>query len=200
MRTKLEQISKSGISGSTLKLIACISMLIDHSAVILGASGIADLLLRQVIGRLAFPIFAFLLVEGFLHTRNPGKYFCNLFFFALISELPYDLVITSTDSYRPEFTCQNTLFTLSLGLLTLICARKLTTLCELRAKKTEDLFSHRSSDISVLSAVQIGVIALFGLMAHLLHLDYGFFGIACIGAMYLYRRNRPRQFLQDASA
>ena len=96
-----------GLSGSTLKIIAIISMTIDHFAASFLYRGIMTLpsvssntdlmqvlrklyLVMRDIGRPAFPIFCFLLVEGFCHTRNPKKYATRLFLFALISEIPFD--------------------------------------------------------------------------------------------------------------
>ena len=112
MEEMKEMNTKTGITGSTLKIIAMVCMLIDHiGAVILerylyanglsyktmqmmveGGFGnlqkvvIADLILR-LIGRLAFPIFCFLLVEGFYYTSNRAKYVLRLFLFALISDI-----------------------------------------------------------------------------------------------------------------
>lgn len=119
------------ISGSTLKIMAIITMFIDH----LGLAVIArmrrtvsagELLLRlnslysatRVIGRLAFPIFCFLLVEGFDKTGSRAKYLFRLGLFALISEIPYDLAFCAK---LLEFKHQNVYFTLFLGLLSL-CA------------------------------------------------------------------------------
>ena len=106
---------KKGISGSTLKMIAIVTMLIDH----IGAAVLARLLMvnglgeldqtstdaivqwlsangalygtytaMRMIGRVAFPIFCFLLVEGFLHTHDVKKYAMRLGLFALLSEIP----------------------------------------------------------------------------------------------------------------
>ena len=88
------------LSGSGLKLIAIITMLIDHTAAVLlsiyppamtplfyiGDRGYSAYRLCRDIGRIAFPIFCFLLIEGFLHTRNRWRYGRNLFLFALISD------------------------------------------------------------------------------------------------------------------
>lgn len=167
------------LSGNVLKVIACLSMLIDHLSFVCGCTGIAELFLRHLIGRLAFPIFAFLLVEGFQHTKNLRKYFTGLFLFALLSELPYDLLFMRHQGLLPEFTGQNTLFTLSLGLLMLWSI-----------KKAEALLYDRTSDFSMIRAIDIGIIAVFACISQLLRLDYGFSGIACIGAMYLFRFNR----------
>lgn len=118
-----------GISGSALKLIAVISMLIDHTAghflvhyafankvilEIMGHKITLLVILRKFIGRLAFPIFCFLIVEGFLHTKSRLKYALNLGIFAIISEVPWDLL------HRGQYfniKTQNVLFTLLFGLL-----------------------------------------------------------------------------------
>ncbi|MFA7532979.1 MAG: TraX family protein, partial [Tissierellaceae bacterium] len=87
-----------------LKLIALTSMIIDHY----GAIFHGDVILYRIIGRLAFPIYAFLLVEGYFHTRNVKKYGLRLFIFALISEIPFDYAFYGGLS----FVHQNIFFTL----------------------------------------------------------------------------------------
>lgn len=133
-----------GISGSTIKLVAIVTMLIDHIAAIcldnilikrglytldwsnseamnkfIAENGLLynlDKLMRSI-GRLAFPIFCFLIVEGFLHTRSKWKYTLRLALFALISEVPFDLAVHA----KPFFWgYQNVYFTLLIGLLVLI--------------------------------------------------------------------------------
>ena len=93
------------LSGSGLKVIAMVAMLIDHVAMVIlrydpafteplitmGRHSITWYYLLRSVGRLAFPIFCFLLVEGFRHTRDKGRYALNLLIFALIiivSEIP----------------------------------------------------------------------------------------------------------------
>lgn len=75
------------LDGTVLKLIACLSMFIDH----LGAVCFSGMMGFRIIGRLAFPIYCFLLVEGAVHTRNMKKYILRMGIFALISEVPFDL-------------------------------------------------------------------------------------------------------------
>lgn len=139
METKTA-LCKTGITGSTLKWIAIITMLLDHiGAVILerqllgwttwdtvGADRAAMLaeqyerlyavyhFLRNIPGRMAFPVFCFLLVEGFIHTRSPKKYAGRLFLFALISEIPFDLAFRGRILY---WQGQNVFFTLLFGFL-----------------------------------------------------------------------------------
>lgn len=135
------EAGKKGISGSTIKIIAIIAMLIDHVAAALltrmliqkGALGLRFMGERtrnawmaengrlfygmeamRAIGRLGFPIFCFLLVEGFQKTRNRHKYAFRLGLFALISEIPFDLAFSGEVL---EFDYQNVYFTLLIGML-----------------------------------------------------------------------------------
>ncbi|MBP3544518.1 MAG: hypothetical protein J6J86_09845, partial [Lachnospiraceae bacterium] len=128
------QNTKKGLAGSTLKIIAIITMFIDHIGAAIFENneitmcvmakgehayviwGLADLVLR-LIGRIAFPIFCFLLVEGFLHTRDVKKYALRLGAFCLISEIPFNLAFFGQPLYAGH---QNVFFTLLIGLLVLI--------------------------------------------------------------------------------
>lgn len=122
---------KKGISGSTIKIIAVAVMLIDHIAAVILAralladgpvdetgAGIAVYQIMRSIGRLGFPIFCFLLVEGAQRTRDVRKYALRLAVFAFISEIPFDL---ATSGHFFEWRYQNVYFTLFLGLFAL-CA------------------------------------------------------------------------------
>ena len=115
------------LSGSVLKLIAVITMLIDHTGYVfyafpafreplftaLGETVTIYFILRKI-GRLAFPIYCFLIGEGLIHTRNPIKYLLRLLIFAILSEIPFNLMV-SGQLLCPEH--QNVFFTLLLGAL-----------------------------------------------------------------------------------
>ena len=98
-----------------LKLMACITMLIDH----IGATIIPNMDFR-IIGRLAFPIYCFLMVEGIWHTRNLKQYAIRLGIGALLSEIPFDLLFFG----RITWAHQSVMVTLLLGLLAVCWGRK----------------------------------------------------------------------------
>ena len=111
-------ISLPHLSGSALKVIAIISMVVDHCVYY---SMENDTLLYEVMrcfGRIAFPVFAFLIAEGFRYTRNRMRYFLQLQFFAVISEIPWYLLNGADGTH-------NVMFTLALGVVALAAFEKL---------------------------------------------------------------------------
>ena len=120
------QNMKKILSGSALKMIAVVTMTIDHLALFMlrhQAEFTAPLfvfhnkainwyVIMRCIGRLAFPLFAFLIVEGFLHTSNRRRYGYSLLICALVSEIPWALL-----HHGFHLTGHNVLFTLLLGFL-----------------------------------------------------------------------------------
>lgn len=122
---------KKGISQEGLKLIACLTMLIDHigyeivypiysSMSVVSAADPPAVqqiyrlyLLCRCIGRIAFPIFAFLLVEGVHHTADRKKYALRLMAGAILSEIPYNLMVSG----HPFWQQQSVMATLLLGFL-----------------------------------------------------------------------------------
>lgn len=97
-----------GLSGSALKVIALVSMLADHSAYYLLEHGTTLYEAMRCFGRIAFPVFAFLIAEGFAHTRNRLRYFQTLLVFAVVSEVPWFLLNGADGTH-------NVMFTLALG-------------------------------------------------------------------------------------
>lgn len=184
-----------GISGSTLKMIAIITMFIDHTGAIVLRSLLnnpvftADLERRALagslyslsrdIGRLAFPIFCFLIVEGFLHTRNAKKYSERLALFAVISEIPFDLALKG-NWYFPEK--QNVYFTLLIGLLVIMGIAWIT------ENGTKNLF---------LSLIPI-IAGMYA--ACLIDTDYSYKGVFLIAVLYLMRYSRLYQCIGGAAA
>lgn len=188
MTETLPPSTRRGLSGTALKGIACVTMLIDH----IGASclengflsapaapaGLAalDLVLR-LIGRLAFPIFCFLLVEGFLHTHDVKKYIGRLFLFGLLSEVPFDMAFFKTPFHWGN---QNVYWTLGLGVLAMALLQK-----------SEDADGN---------AAWTGRLAALGcaVVAQLAGTDYGAIGVALIVALYLTRNDRRYQCIIGA--
>ena len=161
-------------------------MLIDHIAAtviirILKFGGYNDGLYQlyrvmRNIGRIAFPIFCFLLVEGFMHTRDREKYALRLGCFAAVSEIPFDLAFNGKVL---EVGYQNVFFTLLLGLLTMMAY---------------DAVMNQSR-WSVWKRTALSTIAILAGMfaAEFLSTDYGALGVLCIMVFYLFRRSRIQQ-------
>jgi hypothetical protein len=154
------------LSGSHLKWIALITMILDHTAMILIDSSryYPAYAVMRSIGRIAFPLYCFLLIEGFYHTHCFWKYALSLGIFAVISEIPYNLVKASVLFYPQK---QNIFFTLLFGLLMI----KL-----MQMKKDDPIWR---------------LIFLMGFcgVAQLTHMDYGMFGIIQIASFYFCREN-----------
>lgn len=185
------------MTGRALKWIAAITMVIDHfSVVCLGSlmEGVPDLsipslyagavsgdgqqallywlaLIFRCIGRISFPIFCFLLTEGFCHTKNLKKYMGRLALFALISEIPFDFAIFG----HLNFQLQNTFFVLLIGLMVLygIDAAKR------RGSGTNLPFL--LTPLIVLAGCSVSV---------LLNTDYSVLGVLLISAFYLLRDSK----------
>lgn len=165
---------------SVLKLVAIITMAIDH----VGATFVWDYVMlladagqgyrtaytiyqvMRGIGRIAFPIYCFLLVEGFSHTRSKARYARNLLIFALVSEIPFDLAFERT---LFNWEHQNVFWTLFLGLLSMLLLEKV--------RETNWRLPLR-----LLASVPI--VMLFPLVAYLCKTDYNAWGVATILVIY----------------
>ena len=106
------------LSGSALKIIAVLSMVTDHCAYYLLDEGSVAYEVMRCFGRIAFPVFAFLVAEGFAHTRNRMRYFLSLLLFAVISEVPWYLLNDADGTH-------NVMFTLALGVAVLAAFERL---------------------------------------------------------------------------
>jgi len=153
------------INAFHLKGIAITSMVIDH----IGLVFFPDLLPFRIIGRITFPIFAYLIVQGFIHTHDLRKYFHRLLLWAFLSEIPFDLF--QSQIYF-DWEHQNVLFTLFLGLLALYVIKA-------------------SIDIPIKIVAVIAII-LFSL---LIHADYSYYGIILVLVFYFTYMKPPKLFL-----
>ncbi len=177
--------NRKPISGSILKYVACLSMLVDHFFVVLypvcleaynPASDATDTLLYQIgraVGRLAFVLYAFLLTEGFVHTHSRGRYLLRLGILALLSEIPFDLAVNGSII---DPVGQNVYFTLFFGILALWLWEKL------------------SGKI----VLQIIGALLCCAAAFVLATDYSFMGVLLILVLYVSRGDFKRQFISGA--
>lgn len=147
------------MTSSNLKIIACISMLIDH----IGAILFPNILIFRIIGRIAFPIFAFLIVEGYYHTKNINNYLLRLGVFSLISEIPFDRAFNNS---WLEYSSQNVFFTLFIGLVAIA------------------LHDKYKDNNKVLSAISIIALAILN---EIIRADYGVFGVLIIFSFYKFR-------------
>jgi hypothetical protein len=153
------------ISSAGLHIIAMVTMLIDHSM----KTVIANDGWVFVLGRLAFPIFAFMVVEGYFHTHDYRKYILRMLVFALISEIPYDLMKSGVpfDSYD-----QNVIWTFFIAL---ICM-KIIELAKARGKRW----------VFILTAI---VVSLAGFLLGMLFMtDYGGTGVLMVLIFYFLRK------------
>lgn len=155
------------MSSFVLKIIACLTMLVDHAAVVFAAD-LPDgaYMLMRCVGRLAFVMFCFFIAEGFVHTRHRPTYALRLGLFALISEIPFDLVCFGRVM---DLSHQNVYLTLLLGLLGIW---------------GWDYFKNKNLSY-------LGLACLLGcaLAAEWLGADYGAGGVALIAVMYVLREH-----------
>ena len=194
--------NKRDLSGSTLKLIAMLTMLIDHIAACVLSKVITSnpdnfdalgsvkhnqiyhiYIAMRLIGRIAFPIFIFLLIEGFKYTRNRWKYMARLFLFAFISEIPFDMAVNLNredilSGKIVEFSSQNVFFTLAIGMLVITVI---------------DIIANLKIDSLGLFWFKFCVAVLGMGLAFALQTDYGAVGVLAIVAAYYFRGEKEKQ-------
>lgn len=143
-------------SSFALKIIAVICMFCDH----FGDAIIKPFSFFNVIGRIAFPIFAFQITEGYIHTKDLKKYFKRLIICAIISQIPFMLFLST---FTSPFTL-NIFFTLLLGLLSIYIYNKIP---------------------NKFLAIVIGII--ISIFAEIINVDYGAWGIIIIMIFYIFK-------------
>lgn len=159
---------KAGLTTFQLKVLAIISMLADH----VGAVLYPEAVWLRYAGRLAFPIFCFLLVEGYYHTGNVAKYMARLGIFALISEIPFDLAFHQTLWFPAK---QNVFLTLFIGLGMLWGLER----------ERERI-------------IRVGIVLLSMWAAEFLCCDYGFMGVLLIAVFGVTRGKNTARYLAGA--
>ena len=152
-----------GISQEWLKIIACVTMLIDH----IGAVFFPWDLEFRIIGRLAFPIYCFLLAEGLAWTRNAGRYALRLAVGVLLAEIPFDFLFFRGWTWGH----QNVMITLLLGCLTVIWMEKM-------------------------GNWKVFPLLICMSLAELLHTDYGATGVLMVAMFSLTRNHQHRRWIQ----
>lgn len=165
------------LSGAQLKYIAFISMLIDHTnnaliTPMLNGKGALLYISNafSIIGRIAFPIFMFFLIEGFFKTRSRKKYLASLLIFGLISEVPFDMFVSRT-FFEPNWN--NMMFTLSL------CLGVIWLIDSLRAKLKSTLLWFIAS---------LPILGISCFIATWLSLDYDYHAILVAYIFYIFRQ------------
>ena len=153
------------LDGTTLKLIAMVSMVFDH----VGDNFFPEQVWMRIIGRIAMPLFAFCIAEGFIHTHDRRRYLLRMGLFALLSEIPFDLV---TARRVLEFTHQNIMWTFFWAILALLCFERI-----LGAQPTRGKY-----------ALGIVVLLAFAGTSLLLNMDYNLLGVVLVCLFYLLRR------------
>lgn len=154
-----------------LKLFAIISMTLDH----IWFSGISSNGILTCIGRLAFPIFCYQLVQGYDKTSDLKRYKLRLLLFAFISEIPFDLMC----SYSLfSFSSANVIFTLFFGLL---CIEAI------------DNFRNNKSDLNIIKSFVI--VFLSFVLVNKFNTDYSYWGLITIILFYYFKDNKYKYFL-----
>lgn len=155
------------MSSFLLKIIACFTMLLCHIPFVYPQYSVP----LMYIGKISFPLYAFLISEGYVHTRNFSKYLTRQIVFGVISQIPAYLLFVGK-SFNGLYL--NIFFTLALGLLGIRIYDKI-----------------KSKYIS------IPLIILLAVIAELLKFDYGAFSILMIVCFYVFKRNKLNMVLSQ---
>ena len=162
---------KKIINKNVLKLIAVVTMLIDH----IGWIFYPNIVIFRIIGRLAFPIYAFSIADGVKHTRNRKKYILNILIFAIISQVPYYLL-------TKKLFRLNILFSFLISLLLITYIEKL--------RKNESIIYKICLFVVAISLIILTLLAWFFDI-----LPYGMLGIVLVLAFYFIKDEMLRNIL-----
>ena len=193
------------VTSFVLKIIAIISMLIDHASVALYPLIPTNMNylyeIGRTVGRTAFPLFCFMIVEGFYHTRNKLRYLGSLILLAIISELPFDAVFVSNE-LRVEYSSQNVFFTLARGLTAII-------ILDFTNKKVHSFITVQKNILMMVICnllnifLQLFIIQLIYVPVSAINADYGGSGFELILLIYYFEkipmlfRNFDARFYSD---
>ena len=161
---------KVGLNNNQLKIIAMVSMLIDH----IGEALLPEVYIFRIIGRLAFPIFAYMIAEGCAHTRHRGRYLLNIASLGLACQLVYFFAMGSL--------YQGILITFSLSIAAIFAIDRFT--------KKKDLWSALVMSAVLAAVIFISVIAPIIFASQGFVLDYGALGVLTPIAVYYLRDKR----------
>lgn len=185
--------------------MALVLMIIDHCGLVLFA-GTSWYLPCRMLGRIAFPLYTFLITEGYVHTRNVKKYAARLLIFAFVSEVPFDYAFFGTPVYMGY---QNVFFTLVLGLAALVCldaasgSSRRACIADGKnmghngAENTAAADWERRLRFSSLARVMVIIILI---IAEFACTDYGAFGVLLILLFYMFREQKAVCTLAVAAA
>ena len=152
-----------------LKIIALVSMFCDH----FGDAFVKQFSFLNLIGRIAFPIFAFQISEGFMHTKNIKKYFLRLGIFALVSQVPFYLFCHKFLNVSPF--ALNVFFTLFIGLLAIYIFDYIGKIVQGQEQKQQVLCKF----------VGLCIVILLAYVAEVLQTDYGYWGVIVVFMFYI---------------
>ena len=172
----MERLSP-GLSGNQLKLIALITMTVDHMGYML----FNQFILMRIIGRLAFPIFAWMIAEGCRHTRSMGRYLGTMAAVAFVGQVVYLVALRTLD------VCIMGTFSLSVGVCWLL---------RIAREKKQPLFWGLAVAAMVAVFLLSDVLPQFSPIPY--DIDYGFCGVMLPVALYLCRSKKQQLLVATA--
>ena len=157
------------LDGTMLKIIAMVSMVFDH----VGDMFFPDTDWMRMVGRIAMPIFAFCITEGYIHTRNKKKYLMRMGIFALISEVPFDLAFDG----KVGLSHQNIMLSFFLAIIALM-------LFDLIRGSKDEIKGRNSVLLTILGVLAVIAMAV---LAFLVKADYTMFAVASVFLFYAFK-------------